>query len=420
MGINFDVNSAAAISKQRYTDKVIETLMFQSPLLGLMPKASNYGGTAYNGSMRPAVQSTVSASDSVAFTAGGPSQYVAWQCPWREGYASANLTGRAIDQCNGDENALVDVMVGEEDGAYIALGVHLASAIWGNGGGAIGKVSSGSTVASTTITLANPNDIVKFYQGQILNASVSDDGTGGGAPIGGLSTPSAATVVSVDETLGTVTIGSNWSVAFSGITAGTSYLFNQGDFGAKLQGIPAWIPDVNNRSGLSTPFNGVTRSNSPIKLAGHYYQGNGAPKGESVNKLLTLINRLNPKSGITHFFANPVDYVDIVNDFGSRVQVVTEAAFKQPQIGFQGIEVASSNGVVRIFQDPFVPQGNGYAIDMKTWLLPSMGKVPKVLGKDVDGNEWLRQGGSDSYQKRFGYRAATYCSAPGKNGVVTW
>lgn len=417
MGIAADITTAANVSKQRYTDKTIETLMYQSEIAGMIPKAPNYGGISYNGSIRSAVQSTVSANDTIAFTVGGASQYGAWSCPWREGYASANITGRAIDQTNGDANAMVDLMVGEEDGAYIALGIHLGAALWGNGGGAIGKVSAQSTVASTTITLANTADIVKFWQGQILNASVTDDGTGGGAPIGG-GTPSTATVVSVDESAGTITLAGNWSVAFAGITAGTSYLFNNGDFNAKIQGIPAWLPDVNNRAGLATAFNGVVRSNSPTKLAGHYYQGNGAPKGESVNALLSRINKLQGRP--KHLFLNPVDYVDVVNDFGSRVQIVTEAAFKMPQIGFEGVKVATPYGSLTVFQDAFCPAGNGYALDLKTWLLPSMGKVPKVLGKDVDGNEWLRYPTSDGYQKRFGYRGATYCSAPGHNGVVTF
>ena len=416
MGINFDQAAADIVSKERYTDLTIESLVFQSELLGMLPKNPKYGGKLYVGSMRNAVQSTVSASDTVAFTSGGPSQYVRWQVPWREGYASANLTGRAIDETNGDENAMVEAQVSEEDGAYQAIGIHLGSAIYGNGGGAIGQADNSTAypVSGPTIRLTRASDIVNFYVGQVLNAAVSDDGTGGGNPIGG-GTPVTAVVTAVDVDNYLVTIGGNWSTVFTGFTT-NSYLFNQGDFASKVIGLQGWIPDDQHRANLSTAFNGVVRSNDPTRLAGHAYYGAGAPKGESIIQLLRRVQAM--KGRPKHCFLNPADYADVVLDFEGRIQITTESAFKNPQIGFEGVKIATPYGNLAIYQDVFCPQGLGYLLDMSTWLMPSMGKVPKVATFGENGVVWLPNATANSFQKRFVYRAAIYCSAPGKNGVV--
>jgi hypothetical protein len=414
MGINFDVTAATPILRQRYTDKKIETLAFVSPLLGILPKDPNKGGSLYVGAVRNAVTSAVSASDTVAFTSGSASTYQQWQCPWRFGYTSGNLTGAAIDQANGDANALVDAMVSEFDGAFVAAGIHIAQALYGNGGGSIGQISSGSTPAtSATITLADPSRITSFYVGQILNAATTD-GTSGSVLTG------SVTVSAVSVSAGTITVnGANWAAGISGIAA-SDYLFNQGDFGAKLIGLSGWLPDINNRGSLSTPFNNVNRSTDPDRLAGVAYNGGGGPKSESMIQLAALVGRMGGRPDT--FLCNPLAYADIVKELSTRTMYTPTkvGAFGEAGISFDGVKVATPYGTIDVVQDPFCPQGDGYMLMKSTWLLPSMGKVPKVLGEGIDGMKWLRQSGSDSYQLRVGYRATTYCSAPGWNGVVTW
>src|SRR5271157_4684723 len=144
MGFYFDYSAVTPILKNNYTKKRIETLAFKSSLLGIMPKQSNAGGVQYVGAIRSAISSSVSHTDSVAFTAGSSSIYNQWLCPWKYGYASANISGAAIDLSKGDANALVDAMVSEFDGAFIGLGQQLGADLFGDGGGSFGQISSGS------------------------------------------------------------------------------------------------------------------------------------------------------------------------------------------------------------------------------------------------------------------------------------
>lgn len=403
----FDITAATPILKQYYTPMKVETLVFTSPALAFMPKDTGGSGSAYIGAIRSSITSAVSNTDTTAFTADGNSQYKQWTCPWRNGYARALVSGEAIDKCGNDRGSFVRAVISETEGTYMAIGQQIGAALYSNGGGSLGKLGSG-TVGSTTLTLANPSDAIKFRPGQILKASPTD-GTSGSVRAG------SVTLTAVDLFTGVLTASGNWSAGIAAIV-NTDYLFADGDFGLAFQGIPAWIVNNTRRTAgvLSTSFNGVDRTVDPVRLAGVPYTGNGAPKKESLIQLGMMLARMGAKP--THVLLNHLDFADIVKDLTTNTQIVTETAYKNPQIGFSAIEYVAPFGTVKIVTDPFCPQGIGYVLDMKTWKLPSMGQVPKV--DFIDKLNWLRLAGADSYEFRTLYRCATYCSMPGHNGVV--
>ena len=403
----FDITAATPVLKQYYTPKKIESLVFQSPLLAIMPKDTNGSGSTYEGAIRSAVTSAVSNTDTVAFTSTGASVYKRWSCPWRSGYARALVSGEVLDKTGNDRGAFVKAVISETEGAYDAIGQQIGAALWHNGGGSIGKLDGSTTVTGTTQTLANPSDAINFRVGQVIKSSATD-GTTGTVRAG------SVTLTGVNLFTGLLTASGNWD---TGITSpvNTDYVFPDGDFGLAFQGIPAWIvPGSLRAATLGTAFNGVTRSSDPVRLAGVPYQGNGAPKKESMIQLGMMLNRL--KSKPSHFFLNDLDFADISKDLTTNARIVTETAYKNPQIGFGAIEYVAPFGTIRIMTDPFLAQGTAYMLDMSTWLMPSMGQIPKV--DFLDKMNWLRTAGADSYEFRTLYRCATYCSNPAKNGVV--
>lgn len=402
----FDITAATPILKQYYTPMKVESLVFKSAAAGIMPKDTSGSGSTYEGAIRSAIGSAVSATDTVAFTATSSSVYKRWSCPWRNGYARALITGEVLDKTGNDKGAFVKAILSETEGAYDGIAGQLGSGIWGNGGGAIGKIDGVSNIATTQVTLANPSDAVKFRVGQVIKSSATD-GTTGSVRAG------SVTLTAVDLFTGVLTASGNWSAGI-GLIANTDYLFPDGDFGAVFQGIPAWIVKNSLRSGLGTSFNGVDRSTDPVRLAGVAYSGNGAPKKESLIQLGMMLHRMGAKP--THAFLNELDFADVVKDLTTNTRIVTETAYKNPQIGFTALEYVAPFGSIKLMTDTFVPQGEAYMLDMKTWKMPSMGQIPKV--DFIDKLNWLRTAGADSYEFRTLYRAATYCSLPGHNGVV--
>jgi hypothetical protein len=424
MGFNFDVTAATATLKSRYTDLKIQTLAYKSKLLARMPKDPTYGGQDYRGTIRFATTTAVSALDTIAYTVGNASQYSQWVVPWKDHYASANITGGAIDRSKGDANALVNDLTGEFDGMFVSLGVALGWQLYGNGGGALGQISSGSTVGSVTITLANISNVTNFQVGMILQASV-DDGTGGG---GLRSAGATITLTGVDRTLGTLTAAGNWSASIAAIVAG-DFLFQNGNYNACFPGLSGWLPAPAYTTANGTviaskrPIGGdnflsVNRFPDPIRLAGGYFQGNGAPKEETVLQLAMLVQR---EGGTPNVMAcNPADAVDVIKALESRTIYQNPGTDTSPTVGFEGFKIATAGGMIEVVQDPFCPQGIFYLLQLDTWLLPSIGKIPRVFGKGIDELEWLRNAGADSYQLRGGFRVGSYCSAPGWNGVGTF
>ncbi len=405
----FDITAATPILKQYYTAKKIESLVFKSPLQAIIPKDTSGSGSSYIGAIRSAITSAVSFTDTVAFTSGSSSVYKQWSCPWRSGYGRALVSGAALDQCGNDRGAFVKAVVSETEGAYDAIGQQIGAGLWHNGGGALGQLDGASNVSLAAVTLLNVSDAINFRPGQTIRSSATD-GTSGAIRVG------SVLLTAVDIFAGILTASGHWDV---GITSpvNTDFLFMDGDFGLAFQGVPAWIvPNALRAGTLGTSFNGVTRSADPVRLAGVPYVGNGGPKKESMIQLGMMLNRLGAKP--SHLFLNDLDFADISKDLTTNVRITTETAFKNPQIGFSAIEYMAPFGAIKLMTDPFLSQGSAYMLDMSTWLMPSMGQIPKV--DFIDKLNWLRQAGADSYEFRTLYRCATYCSNPGKNGVVTF
>ena len=408
---NFDITAVTPVLKNRYTKMKIQTLAFASTFLAMIPKDTEAGGNAYIGAMRSAIGSTASHTATTAFSTGSSSTYNQFTCPYSQAFATANVTGQAIDQSKGDANALVDAMVSEFDGAFLDIGQMLGADLYGNGGGSFGQIATTNTGSTTTITLQQPSQIVNFVQGQIVQLSV-DDGTGGSGVLSG-----TLTITAVNIDTGSLTASAAWWSLNSSSSVAGYYIFQDGNYAGAYAGLGGWLPAYNARGNLGTSFNGVVRSADPTRLAGVALNGMGAPKDVTLIKAASLVQRMGGRPG--YALLNPLDYSSIVTAATSRIIYTTVQSFDNAQLSFKAAELATEYGVITLVTDVFCPLGTCYLIQMDTWLMPSMGEVPRVWGEGVDGLQWLR-GTGDSFQLRVVARATTYCSAPGKNCVITF
>lgn len=402
MSIYFDSGAASAVLKEYYTRKDLETSVFKSPSLGIIPKDTTGSGEEFNGPLRIATSSTRSANANLAFTQGKPSTAVKWIIPWEFDFGSANVDGQTIAATRNDEGAFVRAIKFEAEGAMDSAHISLASKMWGNGGGSIGQISAASNVATDTITLAIPSQAIQFQVGQIVQTSTTD-GTSGAVKA------TFRNLVGVNIETGELTADAAWNTGVA--AAANDFIFNQGDFGAAAPGIPAFIPLV---APTGTYLN-VNRGADPIRTAGWRFQGLGT-KQETIVTCSTKIASLDGRT--SHVFINNLDYQGLLNELTGRVEYTTESAFKNPQMSFEGIKLALTSGTAKIIADPYVPQGAAWLLDMSTWSMVSMGEAPDWLGEGADDMLWLRVEGANAYQARLGSYYAWYCSNPGKNGVA--
>src|ERR1700677_32556 len=364
---------AGSVAKNYYDEDMVEALTLKSAAYAMLPKDTGAYGYQFIHAENIAPLTNRSSVPSVAFTAGSASAYVQWQVQWGDAYAMASVSGKTIKANKGDEGGLIDVITMETDRSYESLGWQYAAATWGLGGGAIGQLNGSGVVTGTAgLTLTNPAQGVNFVKGQIIQSSATNGLTGS------VRTGSVQLAV-VDILNGILTPTANWNTGIAAIT-NADFLFNQGDFGTASQagggytpGIPAWIPDINNRPTAGNPFNNVDRAatdpirtagfyfsgnlgaaytpaipawipdinnrptaenpfnnvdraaTDPIRTAGFYFSGNGGSDYvESLLGGLTLVQRFNPMDGPDVAFVGYTDFGNLVKSMYSRTQNVVE------------------------------------------------------------------------------------------------
>lgn len=320
-------------------------------------------------------------------------------------YQVGSITGKALRQCKGDKNRIVEVYKHETDKAGYAFGRSLAQCVWGNGGGALGTTA---TTSGTTITLVQRADIVRFEVGMWLQFA-SDNGTGT-SPAGLFDTGKMLKVTGVNSTTGALTLSADISTV-SGVT-GTFFIFRAGDYSVKMTGVPGIIPAAT-ISG-SDSFRGVNRSEHRNRLGGVYVSSAlaGGTKTE------TLINAV--AEGQLHgadgdaVFVNSLDFADILKEQVSKEWV--DAKTTVPNLSFKGLMLSSGSGDMLIHSEGDVPRGSYWILNMGDWTLRTAGECPSILNEDENGG-LMRVQNADAYQFRLGAYGDLDCDNPG-NQIV--
>lgn len=375
-----------AILKQLYPfDQVVRAMYENNTAWALMPK--KYDAYGENWKLPVRVAHTAGRSNSFvnakANKAG--SVLVAFQINPVKNYSLYSVDGLLQRQTENNKGAFVEAFSFELESALDAMNRNLGYSVYGNGGGAVGQISAGSTVSSATITMLNINDIVKIEKGMILGTSTAD-GTSGSYKTG------TVTVLSVDRDAGTITATGNWNAGIPTVAA-SDYIFPDGDFGLGCKGFSAHIPSTAPTSGDS--FNGIDRSVDPTRLAGSRVDGRGLSPEEQLQKMAQVGMRNGGK--VTHCFMNDVDFLNLDLSLGSR-RVYADAT-TDVGIGFTGIKVATGMGPIECYADYNCPQGVAYGLALKEWAAAGPGQFPFILA--TDGTKLLREDGADAFEGRI-------------------
>lgn len=390
--------------KTRYPQSKIDTMSYEdSAGLGTIKKNKKFGGnntriTVNYGRSQGSADFTealanVTADDDIAFTVTRVKDYQICQ-----------MSSEAIEASKGDENALMEAFDRAYKNSQLSMKRQISFQLYRNGGGARGQVSSGSTVASQTITLSEASDVVHFEQNMFVRAATTD-GTSGAQRTG------KERITGCNRMTGALTCASaTWDTVITAIATG-DYLFRSGDFGATLKGYLAWLPTTAPSSGDS--FFGVDRSVDAVRLAGCRYTASaGQPKEDTVQQLLMLMGVEGGKP--KKILMNNRDRKDIADNLGARA-TYEMAKSVDGHIGYKGLVFESDKGSVLALADPNCPKGKFFALQDDSWELGSLGDMPHVV--EDDGKMLERQSSTDGIQWRLRWYGQQYCFTPGYNGV---
>ncbi len=379
-----------AIIKHLYPDPndVLVAMYENNTLFAMMKKSFDGYGKNWHLPVRIAHTAGRSHSFDAAKRNKNASAVVEYQITITSNYSLYSVDGRLQRQTSNSKGAFVEAFEFELDSAMDAMKRNMGYEPYLNGGGAIGRISSSSNVATNTITLSNINDIVKFEKNQPL-VTATTDGTSGSVKLG------QVTVSSVDRDAGTVTVNqASWNDAAGIPTVATSdYIFTAGDFGLGIKGLEAWVPSTAPAGGDS--FFGLDRSADPVRLAGSRVDLRTLGPEEQVQKMCQVAARNGGK--LSHIFMNDLDMLALILTLGSRRLIVnTEVDGK---VGFEGVKVATGVGTVEVYSDYNATQGVAWGLDLDKWELKGPGQFPFIEARD--GNKILREDSADAFEGRI-------------------
>lgn len=413
--MSLNLTTFDSMLKEHYTSDYIENLVFKdNPLLAMVPKYEDFGGRNLRvpliyGNPQGRSASFAQAQSRGAATSSKLEDFVLLRV---RDYSIATVDNETLEASKGNENAFMEALTTEIDGAINSLTRSIAVAMYGTGFGNIGAIAATSSVTTTVLTLANQNDITNFEVGMelVVATTVSSStlkvlGTSGNGLI----------VTGIDRSAGTLTFGFNVNDAANGIPtiATGDVLFVRGDrqdsatpTALKISGLPAWVPYG---GPSSAAFFSVDRTADSVRLGGLYYDGSGVPIEEALIEGAGRVAQLG-NGKIDHYFMDYPSYNSLEKALGSKVQYID---YKVGQVAFRGMQVAGPRGMINVVPDQNCPSGTVFGLQLDMWKLYSLGKAVRVI--EADGLAYLRQSSSDGIEVRYGFYGQMGCRAPGYN-----
>lgn len=337
-----------------------------------------------------------------------PSDYV-FSVTDKNAYVIGSIESKLIKRASSKRGAIVEVLKNSAKTSMEAWAVMMRRDIWRNHGGARGQISSGSSVGSATITLADTKDIVHFHVGMRVQAS-SADGTSGSVRAG------YVTITARNPNTGTLTISGNWNAATNIPTVATSdYLFRKGDFGLAFNGILSWIPASDPGGGDS--FFGVDRSVDPMLLGG---VRRSAMAGKDIATIILDAASFGRQHGakVKMCFLNDLRWAEMAVQLQSQGRYRPSEAKGTTGAGFEAFEVIGVGGPIKVVPDAYCPYAYGLLTDLSAWEFRSIGDFPHW--EKFANDQYFVEASADAKQFRLKGYGNLICHRPVDNILVTF
>jgi hypothetical protein len=398
-----DATTFAGALKTLYPDWALENMVFQNnPFLALIPKEENFGGDYKKIPVIIGAPQNTSADFSVAANSGSSlttsSLIKAFLLSRARKYALAEVSNETMLASQGNENAFMEAVKVEMDGAIRSISNQLGLDIFRDGSGTVGQLSATSGV-TTSITFADPTQTLTLEVGTALRFSTASDGTG--LKTGTLS------ITAINRNTGVATLSAS-GATLTPVLAVNDYIYISGNQAANVKGLDAWIPTVAPTSGDN--FFSVDRS-VDSRLYGAYLDKSSSPIEEALLDVDQTIYSSGGKA--SHIITSPTQYNNLAKSLGSRIiyQQLTVGG-----VGFQSFEIQGQSGPIKVLADRSCAKNVAYVLQLDTWKLSSLGKMAQIY--TGDGLSMLRSTTADSVRAQIAFYGQICTAAPGWNAKV--
>lgn len=398
MATQFSIANVPEIFKRLYPDGIEQLVLGESPMLGLINKNSKafkgFTGSGKELDWRVANGGQASPAFATAQSNAGVSVHKKPYITRSRLYVVRQLDHESMEASEGNAGALVGLLKEATSTAMDELKRRAGSVIMGDGSGAIGQISAGSTVASTSITLADITQVVNFFPGQRLQAFAT---VGGGLRSAG----AVVTITGVNEDTGVLTSASNFSAQIGAIAA-SDFLVPEGDFTTVPQGVFGWNPTTAPTGGDS--FFTIDRSTYVVAMAGGRY----APTSGSIDEVIKDAMGKHARQGGDHdsLILNPDDWSNLEKQSNTWQRINKNAVGSNGReiasIGFNALVMNGPKGAVNVYSDPYMKKGFAKLTKLSSWEIWSLGEMFRLLTAGANAEGMVRNATSDGSELRFG------------------
>lgn len=400
-----------ALLKELYPGDLPREIMERNhPFLSMVPKS---GGAVGEYTVVPVLYDLPSGrSSNIATLLGAsgpisPHKSAKFNVTLVEDYAATWLNMLTVYKTMNDRGAFVEARKREVDGLLMQLGNSLSHALYRDGGGAVGRISTGSGTATAVLTRFADT---KFFTIGGLYFLVADDGSGNPNYAAPRDSSDVVEVSAINEDTGSVTFTTTISTTITGAADGDHFVPAGDTAGEKVSGLSAWIPLV---SPSATLFFGVNRTAYPTRLAGNRMDQVTVPAEDTIMELAEIMAERGARPD--KCFVSPRQFTKISRRLGAKVEY--DGAGGQADVGFANVKIHTSAGTVSITPDPDCPDNRGYLLTMDSWRLMHLLELPHIVTDD--NLRALRRPALDQIEIRCRYYAQLACYAPGHNGVFS-
>jgi hypothetical protein len=400
---------AASILKTLYSSDGIENATLGiSPAYGQIKKDEKFHGYDFRELVFYGELQGVGHVFSGAQSAIGNPADAVFTLTRKETYTLAALDNWLIEAAEGGDRAsFVSALKRHMDSALRAFGQTESHALYRDKFACRGT----GTVATTTVTLTNKDDIVLFEVNMPLVASATDGGV--------LLSATACHVETIDRSAGTFTT----SVDMSSPWSGTVYLYRSTDTDATTAGAATGLGITGFRGWMSASPSTLFGQNQALdtqRLAGSRFDGSTLSYREAVLQAVGQADRDGCK--FDAIYLRPTAHAKLEAELGTAVRYIQEpaqgATGPKAHIGFEGIRISGpDNKTVGVYKDRWGIDGLGFALRRDTWTLRSCNKSPHILERN--GLVMIPSATAPSYEIRWGGSRQLGCSNPGDNMVIT-
>lgn len=391
--------------KENYSDEELADMTcVESKTWALMKKKTNHYGRRLDVDVIYASNEGIGPTIAIAQSGLGSSLAKQFNITRKRKVGVIRLDRELLAVAKADKFAFVDRLDQELRKTDKRMIVNLCSELYRDGGGAIGRLTSTSVVATDTITLRNPDDTVRLAKGQRLQMS-DTDGNSGSVRAG------VITVKQVNRVTGTVTFTGNVTAGIAAAAA-SDYLFMEGMFGIAPPGIAAWLPAADPVLGADS-FCGVDRGVDPVYLAGIRATASGGTVEDSL--ILAGIQGAKYGAEFDYIFMNPTLMGTLIRELGSKAMYIktdsTEGALGTSVLS---LHLPTQPKPVKVVADQFCPNGTAFFLKLDTWAIVSADQAPHIQ-KDVTGFMAFPVADDDSVEIRLAAYWSPVCFNPGAN-----